>query len=433
MSAGCGQRCLGSVLFALMLGGVVPCALGADYTHTRRLVVELEQHIEFNLQRQALSHVENFTLNNYVFPQSISGEQLVLAFQSDHADYATREVQGRQFLSYRYDDKTLKARNHIINRFTIQSDVSASALSHKPVFPLKTLPAQVGDTLRFDQANDINEAMYEQARLLAEGSDDAFVVAVNVADWIQQAMDYDIASLQVPSALPATQAFAQRKGVCQDLTNVFISMMRALHIPARAVYGFAHTGEQALGVRLDLPWGTHAWAEVWLGDRWLPFDLSYQQYGYVDAGHIVIAKEAAIRHVLMQTEGVGLGVELTGSEQSSRIKVVSATPSAPPSRFTLALQTVLDDHYQGELILTVKNTTDHYQARVLQWVKAKDVHWQDAARSMQVFRPYEEKKLRLAFRLPNLNDGFTYTFPFAVRLGGQRLEYELKVTPGISG
>jgi transglutaminase-like putative cysteine protease len=66
----------------------------------------------------------------------------------------------------------------------------------------------------------------------------------------------------------AAEAFALRRGVCQDLTHVFIAAARALAIPARYIGGhFYRTDgvtEQEAG---------HAWAEVYVENLgWVGFD-----------------------------------------------------------------------------------------------------------------------------------------------------------------
>lgn len=59
----------------------------------------------------------------------------------------------------------------------------------------------------------------------------------------------------------AQEAFAQRKGVCQDYAHILIAFFRELGIPARYASGLT-LGEGA----------THAWAEAHIGGLWVGFD-----------------------------------------------------------------------------------------------------------------------------------------------------------------
>jgi len=80
-------------------------------------------------------------------------------------------------------------------------------------------------------------------------------------------MPYVPGSTMVSST--ATEAFSAGRGVCQDHTHVFLSCCRVLGIPARYVSGYLYTNDSSHVA-------SHAWAEVWLGDRWHTFDITNQ-------------------------------------------------------------------------------------------------------------------------------------------------------------
>jgi transglutaminase-like putative cysteine protease len=69
---------------------------------------------------------------------------------------------------------------------------------------------------------------------------------------------------------PAAEAWAVRKGVCQDITHLALGALHAVGIPARYVSGY-------LDPRADSPVGetvtgeSHAWLEYWVGG-WRPLD-----------------------------------------------------------------------------------------------------------------------------------------------------------------
>jgi transglutaminase-like putative cysteine protease len=67
------------------------------------------------------------------------------------------------------------------------------------------------------------------------------------------------------------QCYTQRRGVCQDFTNVFICVARLLSVPARYRVGYIHTGASYENqIQSE---ASHAWAEVylpWMG--WFGFD-----------------------------------------------------------------------------------------------------------------------------------------------------------------
>ena len=67
----------------------------------------------------------------------------------------------------------------------------------------------------------------------------------------------------------AEEAVEIRKGVCQDHTHIFLSLVRMDNLPCRYVSGFflPETKNQDLAM--------HAWAEVYINDLgWVGFDIS---------------------------------------------------------------------------------------------------------------------------------------------------------------
>ena len=72
------------------------------------------------------------------------------------------------------------------------------------------------------------------------------------------------------TATSAAQAFALKRGVCQDLTHIFVAGARALGAPARYVSGHLARGEGQLDQE-----AAHAWAEAWVeGLGWVGFDAA---------------------------------------------------------------------------------------------------------------------------------------------------------------
>ena len=78
----------------------------------------------------------------------------------------------------------------------------------------------------------------------------------------------------------AAQSFAKGKGVCQDHTHVFLACARFLAVPARYVSGYLHSAQNEQVA-------SHAWAEAWVGGRWIGYDVSNSSDA--DKGHIRLA------------------------------------------------------------------------------------------------------------------------------------------------
>jgi transglutaminase-like putative cysteine protease len=70
------------------------------------------------------------------------------------------------------------------------------------------------------------------------------------------------------------EAFALRKGVCQDFAHVMIAGLRGIGIPAGYVSGFLRTNPPPGKPRLEGADAMHAWVRAWCGQHvgWVEFD-----------------------------------------------------------------------------------------------------------------------------------------------------------------
>jgi transglutaminase-like putative cysteine protease len=70
------------------------------------------------------------------------------------------------------------------------------------------------------------------------------------------------------AATTAAEAFSLRRGVCQDITHIFVAAARALGVPARYVGGHFHRADGVITQDAG-----HAWAEAYVENLgWVGFD-----------------------------------------------------------------------------------------------------------------------------------------------------------------
>jgi transglutaminase-like putative cysteine protease len=99
---------------------------------------------------------------------------------------------------------------------------------------------------------------------------------------------YDAKATEVTTS-PA-EAFARRRGVCQDFTHVMIAGLRGLGLPALYVSGYIRTIQPPGKARLAGADASHAWVALWCGPGfgWLGLDPTNALP--VGDDHIVIAR-----------------------------------------------------------------------------------------------------------------------------------------------
>jgi transglutaminase-like putative cysteine protease len=99
-----------------------------------------------------------------------------------------------------------------------------------------------------------------------DGGDDPLKVLHLILERLHADLTYDADPTH--AATTAAEAFTLKRGVCQDLTHIFLAAARSLGIPARYVGGYFCRGdgvsEQEAG---------HAWAEAFTPELgWIAFD-----------------------------------------------------------------------------------------------------------------------------------------------------------------
>ncbi|MBL8587182.1 MAG: transglutaminase family protein [Methylobacteriaceae bacterium] len=122
---------------------------------------------------------------------------------------------------------------------------------------------------------------------------------------------------------PLAEAFAARRGVCQDFAHIMIAGLRGLGAPARYVSGYIRTIPPEGKPRLEGADATHAWVDVWCGPEtgWAGFDPT----NAMEAGNDHI--ELAIGRDFSDVSPI-YGVVLGSGEQDLDVEV-DVIPVAP--------------------------------------------------------------------------------------------------------
>ena len=110
--------------------------------------------------------------------------------------------------------------------------------------------------------------IWRQALDTTAGIETVFGQAVAIMHWVHREFRYEAGSTTVSTHLE--EAFALRRGVCQDFTHVMLGLCRAVGIPARYASGYLYNGprDHLVGAQ-----ASHAWPEVFFpGVGWIGFD-----------------------------------------------------------------------------------------------------------------------------------------------------------------
>ncbi len=105
----------------------------------------------------------------------------------------------------------------------------------------------------------MRQPSFTPARPILEG-------AVELMQRISDEFDYDPEATTVRTH--ARDAFALRRGVCQDFAHVMIGALRSLGLPAAYVSGYLRTVPRGGAPRLTGADAMHAWSRSGAGMRW---------------------------------------------------------------------------------------------------------------------------------------------------------------------
>jgi hypothetical protein len=180
-------------------------------------------------------------------------------------------------LSVRLDGAPLEGWSLDGGRQTLRGDTLSvrreKAASLMPAYPLPMARGgRFEDALRPEgllQSDD--SAIVSLAERIRGDTRNPRVAAERLARWVHDSLEKRI-SFSIPSA---TQVLRSKAGDCNEHTQLYVALARAIGLPARAAAGLAYVGGKFY---------YHAWPEVFLGD-WVAVDPTFGQFP-ADAAHL---------------------------------------------------------------------------------------------------------------------------------------------------
>lgn len=151
------------------------------------------------------------------------------------------------------------------------------------------------------RASDEMIAWYNSIKPFAD--EDILRRALFFADSIYQSIAYVPGSTGINTT--AAEAFAQKSGVCQDMTHILLAFLRMEKIPCRYAAGMACIDGK-----------THAWAEVYADGLWYGIDPTRNKL--IDADYIKLSHGRDFKDCPIE-KGIYIGG--VGSTQSVTVKM----------------------------------------------------------------------------------------------------------------
>ena len=162
------------------------------------------------------------------------------------------------------------------------------------IFNQYTRIQSVNNTVYIDANNSGIKAIAENI-LDEKGGGSSFTLAKELFLWLKSNIDYQVHN-DARGVQTADETFKTKKGDCDDISVLYLSLCRSVELPARLIRGFLveENNDAATSV-------AHAWVEVFLGgnigfDGWLPVECACssddqciqidQNFGVESANHL---------------------------------------------------------------------------------------------------------------------------------------------------
>lgn len=381
---------------------VVDVSISNDFKIAERLPDAYVQSINVSMQSYPKNTVRQDVFSNTLSPDGFIGE--------DSIDFYWGTTKHREF--------------EIFVGSEVRTQYKVWHIDKKVPFPIYTVDASLADYVKPTEIIDISPEIRDVAGTLSQQSTDLFEVEYLFAEYVRRNIQYDLGSLTADVTQKSSWVLNNKVGVCDELTNLFISLNRAAGVPARFVSGYAYTELEAFNTN----WVPHAWAEVYFPDYgWVPYDVTYGQYAFLDSGHISMMDSTDGRTPAIKYDYIGRDILLEPGEIKTEIDVIS---SDSPVRSEYDFDAKLYDTSVGfgsynliEVSLTNPNkyyiVADLYLANndgieileeSTEKILGRVIH-----RKQVLMKPSEKKKIYWMIKLNNdMSRGYFYTYPILV-------------------
>lgn len=158
--------------------------------------------------------------------------------------------------------------------------------------------------------NDIecdDPVIIEYSKRICEGAADDWEKVFRIYKYIAHEMAYDVVEMENDSSGyqdSALDVIRDGKGICEGFANAFVALSRVQGIPAVVEYGLGLTDYQEMTHEeySQEVYSNHAWAAVYLGDKWHFLDPTFDMSRYYEGPEDVIVQEDRTANYLLTLE-----------------------------------------------------------------------------------------------------------------------------------
>src|SRR3989344_4085432 len=344
-----GKKRLLAILLVILLYIFPIYAQQTDYNDYTALEVEFDLSSEFSLYPTSTSYELAYVSANLTFyPQTLDNQRVISL--KTRSSPQINVMDNKDSIIYMWNKPPVYQFSYGVN-----SKIDLINTIAKIEEKIK-MPNIDNEYTKASGLIDMNDDIKNKAKELASGEDDLYFIAFKIADWVENNIQYNLSTLTADVVQPSSWVLIHKEGVCDELTNLLVSMMRSLGVPAKLISGMAYTNTRD-------EWGPHAWAEVYFPDKgWVPFDITYKQFGWIDPTHLKLMDSIDSSESSVKYNYKSYNMEFKGEEIKLNTKLLKLGEKiAPLARIELKpLKNNVGPGSYVPIEVSLKNINEYY-------------------------------------------------------------------------
>ena len=395
-------------LFIVMCILLIPSAYADWFYNSEKIVVDMDIYSYAGIIKTSPGgYIESATVNLTFFPKNTETQD-VLNYETLPSAEASDET-----ITFRWKRPEERITYRWNGRIEITNKIAK--ISDKIRFPIEELPDDVLVYTKPSKTIDSENAdIIRLASETVKGEDDLFAAVFKVADWTKHNIKYDLSTLTADVSQKASWVLQNRYGVCDELTSLFIAMLRSVGVPARFVSGIAYTNSELFPEK----WGPHGWAEVYFPDYgWIPFDVTYGEFGWVDPTHIKFKDSVDPDESSTYFQWLGKNADLETRDLDIKTTLVGSYGNAKTDLSINAdvFKNSVNFGSYNLIEATIRNNGNYYYATELYLNKPAELKIIGQESKSILLLPNENRKVYWILKVDEgLSSKYSYTFPIAV-------------------
>jgi len=389
-------------LFLLLI--IIPLVFASsdNYNNYSAITVEVNMNFEFSLTYKTdSSNIDEVKLTTDFFPKDTNLQKVMDRKLTSDPSANLKETE--ESISCKWDKPSKKMNFNIFS--LIKSQNNFVKIRDKTSFPPPSFDNSLKKYTQPSENIDLTPEIRIKANELVEGETDYIEAITRIADFTKEHVEYELNIKTEGGVKSASWVYANKQGACDEISSLFMALIRSLGIPVRFVSGVAYSNK-------DNSFGNHGWAEVYHPESgWIPFDVTYGQYGWVDPSHIVFLNSVDPSDSSVEYTWKSSGVELNANPVEINSSVVSFTGTMP-NLVDIELKPLKQNVKIGSYMVVqaiVENDNDYYSPFTGYLSKAPGLTDNDSSKQA-IIPPKSKKSFYWIIKSPeNLDKDYVYT------------------------